>query len=179
MTKKWVGIAAAVAVAVLVLGSGTVAFAKFAGRGGRMGHMGMFGGWKMAQLETRLKLTPEQSKQMRDIFSARREKMKGDFDAGRDDRQALVREVFKDNPSQAEIQKRVSAIQERHNAMLSQLVASGQEFNKSLTAEQRVEMQKIIDEHAQMRDKMREHRGQRGQRGMRRGGPPESQPAPK
>ena len=176
MTKKWVGIAA---VAVLVLGSGTLAFARFAGRGGHGGGMGMFGAWRMAQLETRLKLTPEQSKQMRDLMTARREKMKGDFAAGRDDRQALAREIFKDNPNQAEIQKRVSAIQERHNAMLSQLVASGQEFNKTLTAEQRVEMQKMIDEHAQMGDKMREHRGQRGQRGMRRGGPPESQPAPK
>lgn len=173
MTRKWVGIAA---VAVLVLGSGTLAFARFAGRGGHMGGMGMFGAWRMAQLETRLKLTPEQSKQMHDLMAAQREKMKGDFAAGRDDRQALAREIFKDNPNQAEIQKRVSAIQERHNAMLSQLVASGQEFNKTLTAEQRVEMQKVIDEHVQMGNKMREHRGQRG---MRRGGPPESQPAPK
>lgn len=173
MTRKWVAIAAA---AVLVLGSGTLAFARFAGRAGHMGHMGMFGAWKMARLEARLKLTPEQSKQMRDIFSARREKLKSDFAAGRDDRQALAREIFKDNPNQAEIQKRVSAIQERHNAMLGQLVASGQEFNKTLTAEQRAEMQKIIDEHVQVGDKMRQHRGQRG---MRRGGPPESQPTPK
>ncbi len=176
MTKKWVGITAAVALAVLVLGSGTVAFAKYAGRGGRMGHMGMFGAWKMAQLETRLKLTPEQSKQMRDIFSARREKLKGDFDAGRDDRQALVREIFKDKPSQAEIEKRVSAIQERHNAMLSQLVASGQEFNKTLTAEQRVEMQQIIDEQIQVGDKMRERRRQHR---MQRQSQPGSETAPK
>ena len=161
MTRKWIAIAAA---ALLVLGSGSLAFAKFAGRAGHMGHMGMFGEWKMAQLETRLKLTPEQSKQMRDIVAARHEKLKGDFDAGRDDRQALVREIFKDNPSQAEIQKRVSAIQERHNAMLSQLVTAGQDFNKTLTPEQRVEMQKIIDEHVQVGDKMREHRGQHGTR---------------
>jgi Spy/CpxP family protein refolding chaperone len=141
-----------------------------------MGHMGMFGEWRMARLEARLKLTPEQSKQMRDLMAARRDKLMGDFAAGREDRQALAREIFKDNPNQAEIQKRVSAIQERHNAMLSELVASGQEFNKTLTSEQRAEMQKIIDEHAQVRERMREHRGQRG---MRRGGPPESQPAPK
>lgn len=173
MTRKWVGIAA---VAVLVLGSGTLAFARFAGRAGHMGHMGMFGAWKMARLEARLKLTPEQSKQMRDLVAARREKLKSDFAAGRDDRQALVREIFKDTPSQAEIQKRVSAIQERHNAMLSQLVASGQEFNKTLTAEQRAEMQKIIDEHIQVGDRMREHRRQHR---MDRQGPPESQPAPK
>jgi len=173
MTRKWIGIAA---VAVLVLGSGTVAFARFAGRAGHMGRMGMFGAWKMAQLEARLKLTPEQSKQMRDIVAARRETLKSDFDAGRDDRQALMREIFKDNPNQAEIQKRVSAIQERHNAMLSQLVASGQDFNKTLTSEQRTEMQKIIDEQIQVGNKMRQHRGQRG---MRRGGPPESQTAPR
>ena len=170
MNTKWIGIAAA---ALLVLGSGTVAFAKFAGRAG---HMGMFGEWKMAQLEARLKLTPEQSKQMRDIVGARREKLMSDFDAGRDDRQALVREIFKDHPSQAEIQKRVSAIQERHNAMLSQLVASGQDFNKTLTPEQRAEMQKIIDEQIQVGNKMREHRRQHG---MEREGQPEPKPGPK
>jgi Spy/CpxP family protein refolding chaperone len=173
MTRKWIGIAAA---ALLVLGSGSVAFARYAGRAGHMGHMGMFGEWKMAQLEARLKLTPDQSKQMRDIVAARREKLMGDFDAGRDDRQALVREIFKDNPSQAEIQKRVSAIQERHNAMLSQLVASGQDFNKTLTSEQRAEMQKIIDEHVQVGDKMREHRRQHR---MGHWGQPESKPGPK
>lgn len=173
MTKKWVAIAA---VGLLVLGTGSVAFARFAGRAGHMGHMGMFGEWKMAQLEARLKLTPEQSKQMREIVAARRDKLRGDFDAGRDDRQALMREIFKDNPSQAEIQKRVSAIQERHNAMLSQLVTAGQDFNKTLTSEQRAEMQKIIDEHIQVGNRMREHRGQRG---MRHGGPPDSQPGPR
>lgn len=175
MTKKWIAIAAAAA-SLLVLGSGTVAFARFAGRAGHMGHMEMFGEWRMARLEARLKLTPEQSKQMRDLVAARREQLKGDFDAGRDDRQALVREIFKDNPSQAEIQKRVSAIQERHNAMLSQLVAAGQDFNKTLTPEQRVEMQKIIAEHIQVGDRMREHRHHRM---MEREGQPESQPAPK
>ena len=159
MTRKWIGIAAA---ALLVLGSGSVAFAKYAGRAGHMGHMGMFGEWKMAQLEARLKLTPEQSKQMRDLVASRRTKLMEDFDAGRDDRRALVREIFKDNPSQAEIQKRVSAIQERQAAMVSQLVAAGQEFNKTLTPEQRVEMQKVIDEHIQVADKMREHKRRRG-----------------
>ena len=174
MTKKWVGIAA---IALLVLGTGSVAFAKFAGRAGRMGHMGMFGEWKMAQLEARLKLTPEQSKQMRDIVAARHQQLRSDFDAGRDDRQALVREIFKDKPNQAEIEKRVSAIQERHNAMLSQLVAAGEDFNKTLTPEQRAEMQKIIDEHIQVGNKMREHRHQHmGRWGQ---GSPEEKPAPK
>jgi hypothetical protein len=60
--------------------------------------------------------------------------------------------------------------------MLSQLVAAGQDFNKTLTPEQRVEMQKIIDEHVQVGDKMREHRRQHR---MDRGGPPESKPGPK
>ncbi|MGH9492245.1 MAG: Spy/CpxP family protein refolding chaperone [Terriglobales bacterium] len=158
MSKKWVAIVAA---ALLVLGSGSVAYARFAGRAGHMGHMGMFGEWKMAQLEVRLKLTPEQSKQMRDIVASRRTKLVEDFDAGRDDRRALVREIFKDNPSQAELQKRVSAIQERQNAMVSQIVAAGLDFNKTLTPEQRVEMQRIIGEQIQVGDKMREHRRQR------------------
>ena len=173
MSRKWVAIAAA---ALLVLGSGSVAYARFAGRAGHMGHMGMFSEWKMAQLEARLKLTPEQSKQMRDIVANRREKLVSDFDAGRDDRRALIREIFKDNPSQAEIQKRVSAIQERQNAMISQLVTAGQEFNKTLTPEQRVEMQKVIDEQIQVGDKMREHRRQHM---MEREGQPESKPGPK
>ena len=173
MTKKWIGIAV---VGLLVLGSGSLAFARFAGRAGHGGGMGMFGAWKMAQLEARLKLTPEQSKQMHDIMAARHERLRGDFDAGRDDRQALVREIFKDNPSQAEIQKRVSAIQERHNAMLSQLVTAGQDFNKTLTSDQRAEMQKIIDEQVQVGNKMREHHGRHG---MHREGQPEAPPAPK
>ena len=173
MTKKWIAIAA---VALLVLGTGSVAFARFAGRAGHMGRMGMFGEWKMAQLEARLKLTPEQSKQMREIVAARHEKLRSDFDAGRDDRQALIREIFKDNPSQAEIEKRVSAIQERHNAMLSQLVTAGQDFNKTLTSEQRAEMQKIIDEQVQVGNKMREHHGWHG---MHREGQPEAPPVPK
>lgn len=176
MTKKWVAIAAA---AVLVLGTGIVAFAQYAGRGGRMGRqMGMLGGWRMAHLEARLKLTPEQSKQMEALMAAQREKMKGDMAAGREDRQALMREIFKDNPNQAEIQKRVSAIQERHNAMLDQLVAAGQEFNKSLTPEQRAEMQRIIDEHVQVRERMREQRHEHRD-WMKRQGPPQSQPTPK
>ena len=175
MSKRWVAIAAA---ALLVLASGSLAFAKFAGRAGHMGRMGMFGEWKMAQLEARLKLTPEQSKQMRDIVAARRSRLVEDFDAGRDDRRALIREIFKDNPSQAEIQKRVSAIQERQNAMVNQLVAAGQEFNKTLTPEQRTEMQRVIDEQIQVADKMREHRRMHG---MGHWGPegPESKPGPK
>lgn len=173
MSRKWVAIAAA---ALLVLGSGSLAYAKFAGRAGHMGHMGWFGEWKMAQLEARLKLTPEQSKQMRDIVAARRTKLVNDFDAGRDDRRALVREIFKDNPSQAEIQKRVSAIQERQNAMVSQVVAAGLEFNKTLTPEQRVEMQRVIDEQIQVGDKMREYRRRHMMEGE---GQPESKPGPK
>ena len=173
MSKKWIAIAAA---ALLILGSGSVAFAKFAGRAGHMGHMGMFGEWKMAQLEARLKLTPEQSKQMRDLVASRRTKLMEDFDAGRDDRRALVREIFKDNPSQAEIQKRVSAIQERQNAMISQLVTAGQDFNKTLTPGQRAEMQRVIDEQIQVGDKMREHWRQHM---MEREGQPESKPGPK
>ena len=173
MTRKWVTIAA---VALLALGSGSLAYAKFAGRAGHMGHMGLFGEWKMAQMEARLKLTPEQSKQMRDIVASRRTKLMEDFDAGREDRRALIREVFKDNPSQAEIQKRGSAIQERQAAMVSQLVAAGQEFNKTLTPEQRAEMQRVIDEHIQVADKMREHRRQHM---MEREGQPESKPGPK
>jgi Spy/CpxP family protein refolding chaperone len=134
---------------VLVVGS---AFAK---RGHRRGH-GLFGEFSIAQLEARLKLTPEQSQQVRNIISSQRSQMKERFGSGGNTRQELVQQIFSDNPNQAEIQKRLADLQQQHAQMLNQLVASGLEVNKVLTPEQRAELQKALEEKAQARAKMRE-----------------------
>ena len=159
MNRRWLVLAAVIA--ILVLGSGTIAFARYGhGRGG----YGWHGEWAMARMEARLKLTPDQSRQMREIVSSQKLKLFDQFSAGRDNRQALIKEIFKDNPNQAEIQKRVAAIQQQHSDMLNQVVAAGTQLNKVLTPEQRVEMQKVIDERMQagekMRQRMRERRAQ-------------------
>lgn len=158
MSKKWFVIPAVVAIIVLVVGS---AFAK---RGHRHGG-GFFGDLSIAQMEARLKLTPEQSQQVRDIISSQRSQMKERFGSGGNTRQELVKEIFRDNPNQAEIQKRVGALQQQHEQMLNQLVASGLELNKVFTPEQRAELQKAIEEKAQvrgqMRERMRQHRSER------------------
>ena len=162
MKRKWMAVA--VACALIVLATATVSFAKYGkGRGGH-GPLGMlgFGGERMiAELETRLKLTPEQSQQLRQVVSSQKQKAFADFESGRDNRQALVREIFKDNPNQAEIQKRVAALQQQHAQMLNQVVSAGLDINKVFTPEQRVEMNRILDERAEVRSRMRERMQQR------------------
>jgi Spy/CpxP family protein refolding chaperone len=154
MSKKWFVIPAVVVIIVLVVGS---AFAKRGYRHGR----GLFGEFSIAQLEARLKLTPEQSQQVRDIISGQRSQMKERFGGGANTRQELIKELFRDNPNQAEIQKRVETLQQQHEQMLNQLVASGLELNKVFTPEQRAELQKALEEKAQVREKMRERMRQR------------------
>lgn len=165
MNRKW--IAVTVACTLLVLGTATLSFAKYGkGRAGQgpLGMLGFGGERAIAEMETRLKLTPEQSQQVRQILTGQREKMFEDFGAGRENRQALVREIFKDNPNQAEIQKRVAALQQRHAEMLKQVVATGLEINKVITPEQRTELNKVIEERMlvgeKMRERFRERRGQ-------------------
>lgn len=168
MKKQW--LIATGLVALLVLGGVTAAF-------GRFGHprgFGFHGERAMAQLEARLKMTPDQSSKMREIVSTQKSKLFDQFGAGRDNRQALIKEIFKDNPSQAEIQKRVEALKQQHAQMLDQLVAAGLEVNKIFTPEQRTELQKAIDEKfqvaAKMRERMRERMAERSR--------PEAAPQP-
>jgi Spy/CpxP family protein refolding chaperone len=175
MKKTW----AIVAVAVVLLGSaGALAAARY-GRG----HMGMGGGMgfmherMLAQVEVRLKLTPEQSKQLHDLMGSRRQAMREQFQANQADHRALMQEIFKDNPSQEEIQKRLSAIQERRATMMNDMVQAGLQFNKSLTPEQRAEMNKMLAEHFEVADRMHSRMQERmhDRRGKGPGGPP---PAP-
>ena len=154
MSKKWFVIPAVAVIIVLVVG------AAFAKRGHRHGR-GLFGGFSIDQLEARLKLTPEQSQQVRNIISSQRSQMKERAGGGANARQELIQEIFRDNPNQAEIQKRVEALQQQHAQMLNQLVGSGLELNKVFTPEQRAELHKALEEKAQVRAKMRERMRQR------------------
>ena len=178
MTKKiWAIVAAAV---VLAGSAGAVAVARYGRHHMRGGEMGFMGERALAQMEVRLKLTPEQSKQLRALMESRRQAMSEQFQASRDDRRALITEVFKDNPSQEEIQKRISAMQERQTAMVNQMVQAGLEFNKSLSPEQRAEMNKMLAEHFEVGDRMHQRMQERrhDRRGRGPGGPGGPPPAP-
>ena len=174
MRKGW----AIAAVAVLLVGS-ALAVARM-GRAMHRGHFGFMQERALTALEVRLKLTPEQSKQLRDLVQSRREMLRDQFEAGKADRRALVTEIFKDNPSQEEIQKRIAAIQERQAAQLNSMVQAGLEFNKSLTPEQRAEMNKILAEHFEVADRMHQRMQERmhDRRGKGPGGPGGPPPAP-
>ncbi len=173
--KMWVMVAAAV---VLVASAGAVA-ARY-GRGMGPGGMGFMHERMLTQLEVRLKLTPEQSKQLQELIAGRRQAMREQFQGSQADRRALLQEVFKDNPNQAEIQKRLSAIQERQATMMNDMVQAGLQFNKSLTPEQRAEMNKVLAEHFEVADRMRQHMQERmhERRGKGPGGPAGPPPAP-
>jgi len=158
--KKWI----IATVALLVIA--TVAFAA-AGRGrrvhGEMGGMGWLHGMGLARLEARLKLTPEQSTQIRQIAHTEKQRMFQRWGSGADNRNALMKEIFRDNPNQAEITRRVQTLLQEHTQMLNQLVAAGLEVNKVLTPEQRAELQQVVDENAQAAQRMRERALQRRQ----------------
>lgn len=146
---------------ILVLGLATLGFTTAVRHGMHHEGFGFFGERGMAELEVRLKLSPDQSKQIREILKNAREKGFDQFAAGSNDRVALAKAVFDPNPNQAEIQKDTQAVQQQHQQMLQLLVDTGAQISKVLTPEQRVEMQKIIEEKAaiagKMRDKIHEH----------------------
>lgn len=110
----------------------------------------------LARLEARLNLTADQTTQIRQITKAERMKRAGQPGVGPENREALMKAIFADNPNQTEIQNRVKALEEQHAKMLQELVATGLQVNKVFTPEQRAELQKMIDENAQVRTRMRE-----------------------
>lgn len=150
MNRKWT--IAIVTAAVLLVATVGFAYAKM---GHGRGDFGFFGEHKFAELEARLKLTPDQSKQIRAILKDARDQGFDRFAAGSPDRVALAKAVFSSDTNQAEIQKNMAALEQQHQQMLQFLVATGTKINAVLTPEQRVEMQKIIDEKAQAGAKMR------------------------
>lgn len=151
---------------VMVGGLATVSLAQQQRAGmkrmhGRMG-MGPMG-MRYEQLVARLKLTPEQETQIKGIAKSRAEQSKGDREAGRAAREALMRELFSDKPNTAEIQKNTAVLQQESAQRLTRWVTMAQEMNKVLTPEQRTEMQKMVSEHQQASQRMRERFKQRMQ----------------
>lgn len=156
--KKWSVIAALL---VLVIGTASIASARRGGHGG-MGK-GFFGEFNFAKIEARLKLTPQQSDQIRGIVRSERERHVSQFEAGGNNRHELMKAIFAENPNQGEINNRIEAMVKQHEQMLRQMAATGTEVNKVFTPEQRAEVQRMLDENAQAASKMRERMKQRMQ----------------
>ncbi|MBI2679175.1 MAG: periplasmic heavy metal sensor [Candidatus Koribacter versatilis] len=159
MKKKTIGIVLATMLSLGALGAVAADVAEHR-HGGRRGHGrgGMFMGKEM---EGRLNLTPDQKTKLEQMHQRQREQMKGQFQAGPQDRQGLMQEIFKDNPNPAVIQQRVAEMQQRQAAALTAHVQAMQEFNSILTPDQRGEMQKMMAERAQ---KMQEWKAKRAER---------------
>jgi periplasmic protein CpxP/Spy len=157
MSKKWLTV---VLVGLLVLGTGTIAFATYGGHRGHGGGFGFLPGMRFGELKARLNLTPEQTSKLQELVKAERLKAFDQFWAAGEQRRALAKEIFKDNPSPAEVQRRVQELHQQHAQILNQIVAAGLEANKVFTPEQRAEIQKIVDEHARKaadrRDRIRQ-----------------------
>lgn len=167
MRRKWIIVGGVVA--ALVVATAAVAYARAARHG--CDGLGFFGHRGLAEMEVRLKLTPDQSKQVRAILKSAREKGFDQFAAGSGARVSLAKAVFSPQPNQAEIQKNMLALEDQHQQMLQLVVNTGQQISQVLTPEQRVEMQKIIDEKAQIAAKRREHFRQRMKERMDQGAP--------
>jgi len=153
MKRKWMiagGVVAAIVVATAALGYARVLRHRDDG-------LGFFGHRGLVEMEVRLKLTPDQSKQVREILKSARDKGFDQFAGGSGARVALAKAVFSPQPNQAEIQKNMMALEQQHQQMLQLVVNTGQQISQVLTPEQRAEMQKIIDEKAQIAAKRREH----------------------
>jgi len=165
MKKKTIGIVLA---AMLSLGAIAAVGAEVAEHNGhgRHGRGGMRGGMFMGKdMQERLNLTEDQKAKLKQMHQRQREQMKSRFAEGPRGagHQALMQEVFKDNPNQAAIQQRVAEMQQQQAAALSARVAAMQEFNSILTPAQRGEMQKLMAERAQKRQEWQSKRGERHQ----------------
>ena len=165
MKKKTLGIVLA---AMLSLGAVAAVGAEVAERHGHGRHGqrgGMRGGMFMGKdMQDRLNLTEDQKAKLKQMHERQREQMKSQFAEGPQGaagHQALMQEVFKDNPNQAAIQQRVAEMQQRQAAALNARVAAMQEFNSVLTPQQRGELQKVMAERAQ---KMQEWKAKRAER---------------
>ena len=129
-----------VSVLVLLAGALSIAIAQRHGRGGDWGIMGM---QKYVQ---RLNLTPEQQQQIRQIIGTRRQAAEPDMKGAGDLRATLAKQVFVDQPNAAQIQQTANQLKLQMSKMIDEYVAAGMDVNKVLTAEQRSEVQKIIEE---------------------------------
>ena len=141
------------------------------GHGGPGGPGGDFGfgpgGMHFGQLVQRLNLTQDQQDKLKGMMKQHMQQNRGQGQAAEAAHDALAKELFKDQPNQAEIQKQLTILQQDQAQRMGQWVQMAQDANKILTPEQRVEMQKMIDERstarANMKQKMMERRQQREQ----------------
>jgi Spy/CpxP family protein refolding chaperone len=160
MSRKWI---AAIVFASVILATAGFASARYA-RGERdFAGMSLLRELGLAKLQARLNLSAEQTQQIKEIGRSERTKRLDQFGSGAENRQALLKAIFSDNPNQTEIQKRVQALQEQHAKMLQDVVSTGLQVNKVFTPEQRVELQRVIEENSQVRAKMRDRAMQRRQ----------------
>ncbi len=154
MSRKSVFIAA---VLVLIAGS-SVALGQRGPRAPRQD--GILRELASARVQARLNLTSDQVRQIQEIVRTQRAK---NAPAGRavpvanvaQERMALMKAIFSDNPNQTEIEKHQAAIADRQAAAaqqsqqsLSRQVNTLLEINKVFTPAQRVEFQKMLDENA-------------------------------
>lgn len=131
------------------------------GMGGPGMGFGPFDGRMLEHVKARLNLTEDQTQRIRAIIDKQKETMKAQ--APMQQHEALVTQIFSNNPNQQQIQQQLTAMQERHAQMLQRMVATGLEVNAVLTPEQRAELQKMMAEHKQVRETMRQRMQERRQ----------------
>ena len=168
MKRQWLIL---IVVAALVMWGVTAAVA-FQHRGGPhagmqrgMGGPGMglgpFDGRMLEHVKARLNLTEDQTQRIQAILEKQKETMQAQAPAQQ--HEALVAQVFSDNPNQAQIQQQLTQLHQQHAQMLQRIVATGLEINQVLTPEQRAELQKMMAEHKQVRGTMRQRMQERRQ----------------
>lgn len=159
--KRTIGIVLAGALSAGAL-TAVAAEAMHGGHGRRGMDRGMHSGMR-AEKMARLNLTAEQKQKLEAIHSRQKERMKGQREQARAEHEALQAELRKDNPNRAEIQRLMTAMQQRHAQAMQQRIESQLEFNQSLTPEQRAELNKMAAERDQKRTEMRQKRELRRQ----------------
>jgi len=122
---------------------------------------GPFDGRMLEHVKARLNLTEDQTQRIRAIIDKQKETMKAQ--APMQQHEALVTQIFSNNPNQQQIQQQLTEMQQNHAQMLQRMVATGLEVNAVLTPEQRAELQKMMAEHKQVRENMRQRMEQRKQ----------------
>ncbi len=161
-----------VTVCGLTLAGATYALGNFRhGRAMGEGPAGM----RFERLAVRLQLTPQQESQIKAQLRQARSSAKPDIDSLHTLRGTLARQIFTNQPNQAEIQKTSEQLKQQLSAVIDQYVKAGLQINSVLKPEQRTEVQKIVNERQELAARRRAKWEQRRQR--RPGGKDNQQPA--
>ena len=154
---------------VLAVCGVTLVAATFALGGFRHGAtpVAMPDGMRFEKLAVRLKLTPEQESQIKGQLKDARGGAKPEIDSLRSLRGTLAKQIFTNQPNQAEIQKTGEQLKQQLSAVIDQYVKAGLQINSVLKPDQRAEVQKIISERQQLaarrRARWEQRRSQRSQ----------------